>query len=85
MRQVHVAFSQDGETLHGDDHDEILLKNQEVYVDEEGRVGVVPTILNKIADRGFHLQGQIFSYYSTRVQEYVHVGTCPIDSALAVS
>ena len=66
LPQVYIAFSHDGKTLNGDNHDEILLKNQEIYLNEKGRLGLVPTILNKISDRGFQLNGQIVSYFSAK-------------------
>ena len=45
----------------------------------------MPTILDKISDRGFQLKGQLIFYFSFREQGYVNVGQYPIDSAFAVN
>ena len=73
--------------LIGDNCEEILLKNQQVYVDERGRIGLVPTVLSKISDRcgTIPLTGKVVSYFSAREQDYVNIGQYPLDGGHCVS
>ena len=86
--KIHIALSREGCTNSmSKDHEEILFKDCEVYVNENGKIGLMPTILHKIQDVcPVPLQGQLVSYYSTRKQNFVNLGQFPLkDTEHAVS
>lgn len=50
-------------------------------MDEKGRVGLVPTVMNRISDRcgAIPLEGKVISYFSAREQDFVNIGQYPLD------
>ena len=81
LPQVHIALTDNDMVLIGENCQDILLKNQQVFVDEKGRVGLVPTVMNRISDRcgAIPLEGKVISYFSAREQDFVNIGQYPLD------
>lgn len=81
LPQVHIALTNNDMALFNKNRQDILLKNQQVFVDEKGRVGLVPTVMNRISDRcgAIPLEGKVISYFSAREQDFVNISQYPLD------